>query len=230
ILNIAHLAGVFLTIGVPSTEEAVEDDFVVARGVEHLLADGVFDHRNLDLLQQEYLRLPYLSRPQPVTVAILPVKSSLSLGMQMGTMCLSKATGDSSSSSARSLAKVAASYCRCTITLRTFLVTDRRDSNSPLMSNSPNTATSNCVVELVVVLRFVVGALFVLDGRKVVLGLVGLGRVEGLTLDTFCGGLVVCVGLVLGLEVCIGLKVGLEVGLVLGLVDNEGLVDCDGLV
>lgn len=84
---------------------------------------------------------PYFSRPQPDTVAILPVKSSLSRGMQMGTICSSNATGDSSSRSARSFANVAGSYCLCTMTRRTFFVTERRDSSSPLMSNSPNTAT-----------------------------------------------------------------------------------------
>lgn len=48
----------------------------------------------------------YLTRPQPVTVAILPVKSSSSSGMHIGTIWASNCTGFSSSRSAMSLLKV----------------------------------------------------------------------------------------------------------------------------
>lgn len=50
--------------------------------------------------------------------------------------------GFSSSRMARSFSKVAASYCRCTMTRFTFFVTERFVSRSLEMSNSPNTATS----------------------------------------------------------------------------------------
>lgn len=128
----SYLARVLLAVRIACAEEAVEDDLRVARCLEHLLADAVLDDWHLHFLQhardsatctdggQTWASgaansgggtsyVPYLRRPQPVTVAIRPVKSSLSLGMQMGTMCVSNCTGDSSSSSARSLAKVAAS-------------------------------------------------------------------------------------------------------------------------
>lgn len=61
--------------------------------------------------------------------------------MKILPICASNLIGESSSSKAKSFSKVAASYCRCTITLLTFLATGLRGSTSPEMSFSPNTAT-----------------------------------------------------------------------------------------